>query len=205
MTVGGVPRWGVASAIASPLLLIGGWTVAARLQPSSFNQVSETVSSLAAVGASDRWVMTLVFVLVGVCDVVTGIALRPVPFAGRMIMIAGAIMGMLVAAYPEHPGGGSIPHTLWATLAFIALAVWPAWARRRDRRAPWALRPAACAAAVAVQAILLAWFLAELAAGSSQTGLAERAVGVAQALWPLVVVLSCRAAVRPARLTRSLR
>jgi hypothetical protein len=59
---------------------------------------------------------------------------------------------------------------------------------------PWALRPAACSAAVAVQFILLAWFCAELITGAGQFGLAERTVGAAQAAWPLVVVLSCRAA-----------
>jgi hypothetical protein len=35
------------------------------------------------------------------------------------------------------------------------------------------------------------WFGAELITGSGQAGLAERAAGAAQALWPLAVVLSC--------------
>jgi len=39
---------------------------------------------------------------------------------------------------------------------------------------------------------LLGWFLVELVAGGGQIGLAERVMGVAQAGWPLVVVLSCR-------------
>ena len=39
---------------------------------------------------------------------------------------------------------------------------------------------------------LVVWFAAELITGSGQAGLAERAAGIAQALWPLAVVLSCR-------------
>jgi len=59
---------------------------------------------------------------------------------------------------------------------------------------PWGLRPTSSFAAIAVQLILLAWFVAELVTGAGQIGLAERVVGAAQATWPLVVVLSCRAA-----------
>ena len=57
---------------------------------------------------------------------------------------------------------------------------------------PWGLRPAVCAAAVAVLLTLTAWFGAELVAGAGQAGLAERIVGVAQALRLLAVVQSCR-------------
>jgi hypothetical protein len=43
------------------VLLISGWTVAAGLQPGSFNPVAGTISTLAADGAAGRWVMTLAF------------------------------------------------------------------------------------------------------------------------------------------------
>jgi hypothetical protein len=189
-----VPWWGVGSSVASPVLLIGGWSFAATLQPRPFNQVTDTVSALAAVGATDRWVMTLVFLVVGVCDVVTGAALRPAAPAGRLILIAAAISGMMVAANPETPGGGSVPHAVWAALGLAGLAVWPARAWRRGPWVPWSLRPAVCFGAVAVQLVLLAWFVGELTSGAGQVGLAERVVGGTQAIWPLVVVLSCRSA-----------
>ena len=72
-----VPWWGVVSAVAAPLLLAAGWTVAAGLQPQSFNAIAGTVSALAAVGAADRWVMSLAFAAAGACEVITGLALRP--------------------------------------------------------------------------------------------------------------------------------
>lgn len=105
-----VAWWGVISAVAAPVLLIGGWTVAAGLQP-RFDPVADTISALAAVGMTDRWVMTLTFLLVGVCFVVTALALRPAQTSGRMILMAAAVAGILVAANPEHAGGfGSVPH-----------------------------------------------------------------------------------------------
>jgi hypothetical protein len=101
-----VPWWGVVSSAASPVLLVGGWTAAADLQPRS-DPVADTVSSLAAIGASDRWVMTLTFAVVGLCDVVTALALRPAAIPGRVMLLAGAVAVLLVAANPEHDGAAS--------------------------------------------------------------------------------------------------
>jgi len=112
----GVPWWGVVSSAAAPVLMVGGWTAAASLQP-RFDPVADTVSALAAPGAADRWVMTLTFVVVGVCYVVTALALRPAGTAGRLILITGAVAGMLVAANPERVGD-PYPwgHIIWASI-----------------------------------------------------------------------------------------
>jgi hypothetical membrane protein len=146
-----VPWWGVISAAAAPVLLIGGWTVAAGLQP-RFDPVTDTVSDLAAIGATDRWVMNLVFLLVGSCYILTALALRPARTPGRLMLIAGAAAGMMVAANPEHAGGfGSVPHFVWAAIAFTGVTLWPAWSCRRGTDVPWGLRPSSAVAAVAVQ------------------------------------------------------
>ena len=192
-----VPWWGAASSLLAPLLLVTGFTVAASLQP-NFDPVSDTVSSLAAVGATDRWVMTLTFVVVGVCYLATALALRPAGTGGRLILAAGAVTGMLVAAHPVNAYNAyPVQHMLWAGLGFAGLTFWPAGAWRRGAPVPWGLRPAVAAAAVAVLLALMAWFVAELISGAGQVGLAERVVGTAQALWPLAVVLSCRRRAAP--------
>jgi hypothetical protein len=192
MTVPSVPWWGVASSAAAPVLLVGGWTVAAGLQPRTFDPVTDTVSGLMAAGATDRWVMTTAFLAVGVCYLITGVALRPAAPAGRLILIAGTAAGMMAAANPEPAGsGGSVSHAIWASLGFAGLAAWPARAWRQGSPVPWGLRPGFCLGAVAVQLILLAWFVAEILIGAKQIGLAERVVGIDQALCPLAVVLSC--------------
>jgi len=177
--------------------MVAGWTAAASLQP-RFDSVAETVSALAAPGATDRWVMTLTFLLVGGCYIVTALALRPAGAAGRLILIAGAMAGMLVAVNPEHPGNAyPVPHILAASAGFAGVVAWPVGASRRGSAVPWGLRPAVAATAAAVLFALVLWFVAELVLGSGHAGLAERVAGGAQALWPLAVVLSCRRARRP--------
>ena len=195
MIVRGVPWWGVVSSAAAPVLMITGWTVAAGLQPSSFDQVSQPVSALAAVGATDRWVMTLTFLVVGACDVVTALALRPARTAGRLTLMAAAVAGVLVALNPEHPGTDMpVPHMIWAAAGCIALVAWPLAASRRGASVPWALRPAVSAGAVAVAAGPggLVRYRTDLLWRAG--GLAERIFGIAQGLWPLAVVVSCRRA-----------
>jgi hypothetical membrane protein len=193
-----VPWWGVVSAAAAPVLMVGGWTIAADLQP-RFDPVTNTVSSLAAQGATDRWVMTLTFLVVGICYVITALALRPAGTPGRLILIIGAVAGMLVAANPLR-AGDVYPwgHIFWASIGIVGVTTWPAGAWRRGPAVPWGLRPAVAAVAVAVLVALVAWFVAELVTGSRQAGLAERLAGGAQAMWLLAVVLSCCRPVRAA-------
>ncbi len=197
----GVPWWGVVSSAVAPVLLVGGWTVAAGLQPGSFDAVAKTISSLAAEGAADRWVMTLALLGAGACDVVTGLALRPAASAGRLILMAGGVANILVAVNPEPAHGGSLPHTFWATAGFIALTVWPVWGRRREPSVPYGLRPAVSACATGMLLGLLVWFGAELITGGGQVGLAERVLAGAQTVWPLAVVLTAGARHRPASST----
>jgi Protein of unknown function (DUF998) len=193
--VRGVPWWGIVSSAATPVLLVSGWTIAGGLQPQPFNPIRQSVSSLAGTGAADRWVMTLAFVVVAGCYITTALALRPAALAGRLVLIAAGLAGVLVAASPEAaPGGFSLAHAFWSALGLAFLAGWPLAARRPGPMAPWALRPTAAVSASAVIVGLLAWFLAELVSGGGDLGLAERVLGCAQAAWPLLVVLSCRRA-----------
>ena len=151
VVVRAVPWWGVVSSAAAPVLMAGGWTLAAGLQPHPYNPVADTVSALAALGTPDRWVMTLTFVVVGACDFVTGLALRPARAPGRLILMAGAVAGMLVAANPERPGVNfPLPHMICAATGCAAMVAWPAGAWRRGPSVPWGLRPAVSAGAVVV-------------------------------------------------------
>lgn len=155
--------WGVISSAGSPALLVAGSTAAAAVQPRSYNPVADTISAL----------------------------------AGRVILMAVGAATIGVAASPEHAGhGGSPPHVFLAAAGFVAMAAWPV-AGRVPRpsvpglRVPYGLRPAVAVSATAVMAGLLLWFGAELILAGHQVGLAERALAGIQALWPLVVVLTC--------------
>jgi hypothetical membrane protein len=192
-----VPWWGLASAVAAPVLLIGGWTVSARVQPVAFDAVVHTISELAARDTPDRLLMTGALVGVGISHLATACALSSAASAGRLIHGLGGLATILVAAFPLPAGGrSSLAHTAAAALAFVSLAMWPAFAWTRPlvpRRSVAALlRPPACAAATCTMMLALAWFMAEQLLGGQRVGLAERVAAGAQAVWPLAVVLAVR-------------
>jgi Protein of unknown function (DUF998) len=189
-----VPWWGVLSSAAAPVLMIGGWTLAAALQPGHFDPVTQTISALAAHGAADSWVMTLALASLGLCHVTTGLALRPAALSARLLLMAGGVATMVVAANPlPAAGGGSLPHGLAAGAGFVALAAWPAGGWQRGGEVPGSVRPAAVSAGAALALLgLLGWFAVELWTGGGQIGLSERVLAGAQALCPLAVVLIAR-------------
>ena len=189
MTDRAVPWWGVLSATAAPVLLIGGWTVAAAHQHGGFDPAVETISALAARGATDRWIMTSALAGLGVCHVVTALALRPAAAAGRIALAGAGAATVLVAAIPlPADESGSPVHSVAAGAAFLALAVWPALATRRSARVPTVVRPSVGVPAAAVLLGLVTWFGVELAADSDRVGLSERVAAGAQALWPIATV-----------------
>jgi len=185
------------SSIAAPLLLIGGWTVAAAVQPTHFDAFMRTISELAARDTPQRWLMTVALVGVGLSHLATACALGSAGAAGRVVLGLGGLATLLVAAFPL-PGGGrsSSTHTAVAAVAFLSLAVWPAFAsahpRVPGRTLAVLLRPQTSAVATCTLLLLLAWFFVEQLVGGQRVGLAERFAAGAQALWPLAVVVSVR-------------
>jgi hypothetical membrane protein len=188
----------VASAVIAPVTMFVTWTIAAALQASPYDPIRQTVSVLSAHGSTDRWVMTLGFLVVGGCDVITGLALRPASRAGRVLLVTGGFAGIMVGLSPETVGAPTPwRHFLFAALGFVLLTIWPVAATRGisdpdiggDR--PWALRPGPGLGGSLATLALFCWFTVELVAGGRQLGLAERALGELQAVWPLVVVVSC--------------
>jgi hypothetical membrane protein len=196
-----VPWWGLLSATGAPVLLIGGWTEAAARQRGGFDPVVETISALAARGATDRWIMTAALTGLGVCHIITALALRPAATVGRIMLACGGLATVLVAAFPlPADDSGSTVHAVSAGAGFLTLALWPALAVRRSARAPAVLRPQVAVPAAAVLAGLVAWFGAELAPDRGHVGLSERAAAGAQAFWPLATaVLARRAAAKRRR------
>lgn len=187
-----VPWWGLASATAAPLLLVGGWTWAQSVQPAPFDPVRRTISALAAVGAPHRVVMTVALLGLGLAHATTALALRPAATAGRLTLAVGGVATFLVALLPLPSPSGSAAHTATASTAFVALAVWPVLGARTRPGTPPALRRRIAGAATAVLVLLVAWLLVELGSGGPAVGLSERVASAAQALWPLAVVVSCR-------------
>ncbi|MFF8674111.1 DUF998 domain-containing protein [Streptomyces sp. NPDC015242] len=200
-----VPKWVFVSSGCAPVALILGWLVAASLQGSPYDPAAQTISVLAAPGASGYWVMTGAFVVLGVCHLLTAWGLRPAATPGRVALAAGGVSALAVAVVPAPSSGGSLGHGSVAAVGFTVLALWPLLAARTGDAVPWALRPVPSLGATAVMALGAAWFMIELHQ-HGMAGVAERAVTTVQSVWPFVVVLSCfRSAARedrPARLVR---
>lgn len=180
-----VPRWALWSAASAPVLLIGGWEFAAARQPGNFDPVRQTISALAAHGATDRWIMTTGLAGVGVCHVVTALGLRPAAPAGRLLLAAGGAAAVAVATLPQPSDGESTGHLVAAGVTFSALSLWPAVAWRRG------VRPARAGWLGAAAGLLglLGWFGLEFFTEGPRIGLSERVLAGAQALGPLAAVL----------------
>ncbi|MFE4455616.1 DUF998 domain-containing protein [Streptomyces sp. NPDC056796] len=134
-----VSWWVLISSVSAPVLLVGGWTVAAKLQGPGYNPVTTTISILAADGAAGYWVMTSALVALGACHVITASGLRPAAPYGRAALAGGGLSAMLLALFPAPSSGGSFPHGVIVTVGFSLLALWPVLAVRRGIMRP---RPA---------------------------------------------------------------
>ena len=138
----GVTWWSRVSSVLAPVLLIGGWALAASLQPGGFDPRVATISDLAALDATDRWVMTVGIAGTGVCHLVTASGLRSAALRGRVLLGIGGAASLLVAVFPLPAGGGtSSAHRAAAFVAFLLLTVWAPYAGSLTRR-----RPGVCAA-----------------------------------------------------------
>jgi hypothetical membrane protein len=188
-----IPWWACVSAAAAPVLLAGGLVLAEERQQAAYSPIRDTISALAADGATDRWIMTSALAGLGACYVFTAVGMRPARPIGRAVLAVGGVATVLVATFPQPARGNSVAHTVAATVAFTTLAAWPLFAARRRSRAPL-LTPVASGAAAVVMLGLVAWFA--LGLHGSHRGLAERAAAGAQALWPLAVVVTTVLATR---------
>jgi hypothetical membrane protein len=183
----GIPWWAVLSAASAPVLLVGGWTLAAELQPRGYDAVRDTISALAAEGATDRWVMTSALVGLGACHIITAAGLGPARRLGRVVLAAGGAATLLVAAFPQPAQGSSMAHSVAATLAFISVGAWPLAAGRRRHWAPLLTRTVSAGAGVVLLGLVM-WFA--FGVDGDHRGLGERVAAGTQALWPLAVVLT---------------
>ena len=170
------------------LALVGGWTWAAAVQPGGFDARAESISALAASGTPHRWIMTTALVLTGLAHLVTAWALVPARRPGRVLLAAGGVATLAVAAFPlPSRTDSSAAHTAVATLSFALLAVWPWFAGAAPAgRWPWSggwpgRRPGCSRVAVASLGIGL---------GGTGFGVHERVVAFLTVAWPLVTAVS---------------
>ncbi|MEU3720695.1 DUF998 domain-containing protein [Streptomyces californicus] len=186
------PWWALLSSGCAPVLLVGSWAIAQERQGPAYDPATDTLSVLASYGATSYWLMTGMLLVLGTSYVVTAHALRRAAPAGRLALAGGGLSALALTLVPAPSSGGALEHGAVATVGLVLLAVWPPLAAvRAEGSAPWGLRLDVSLAASAVMFASALWFLAELQSARAP-GTAERVVTFLQALWPFLVVLSCR-------------
>ncbi|MET4926921.1 DUF998 domain-containing protein [Streptomyces sp. PSRA5] len=186
------PWWVLLSAGGAPLLLVGASAIAQVLQGPAYNPAVETLSILASYGARGYWLMTGILLVLGACYMATAHGLREAALPGRLALAGGGLAAMILTLVPAPLSGGQLAHGAVAATGFVLLAVWPALATNRRRRpVPWGLRFKVSVVASTLMCLCAVWFVFELRSGQSP-GVAERVVTFVQAVWPLVVAVSCR-------------
>ena len=184
-----VRRPALVSSALAPVFFIGGTIVAELLSP-GFDPVRQTISELAAVDAGTQLFMTLMFVLTGVCHVVTAIYAPGLWLPGRIALGLAGVALFAVAAFPLPAEGESLEHRYAAMAGFVLLALWPVLSMRLGRQYPWLLRPTgAVLSTVVVGACCVAFAFIEAQPDATLVGLSERVAAYLESLWPAVVVL----------------
>ncbi|RMI08875.1 DUF998 domain-containing protein [Cellulomonas triticagri] len=176
-------RRAVVGAVVAPVAMIGGWTLAAAVQPGGFDAVRGTISELATGAVAHPGVMTAGLLVTGAAHLLTAAGLRGVRPAGRALLALGGAATAAVGLLPVDTLPG--PHAVAAGTAFVALAVWPAATARRGRAA-------VVVGTSAVLLGLLGWFVVELTGDGDLVGLSERVVAGAQSLTPLTLLTLAR-------------
>lgn len=195
-----VPPWAIVSAGLTPILLTAGWLVAGALQPASYNPVRDTVSVMAGLAGTDRWVMTGALLLVGGCHLVTAAGLGALRASARVLLIFAGLSSIGIAMSPEPIIGSTPQHLAWTSFGAVIITVWPAFAARPGSPQPLILTRRGSAVVTAVFLGLLCWLVIETQ-GGSDLGTAERLTSSVQTTWPFVVaVVLWRHAARTGRL-----
>jgi hypothetical protein len=179
------------SAALAPLVMIGAWLLAEALQPPSYSPLGSSISGLAGLAATDRWIVTGALFLVGACYLLIAVGLPGLRAPARIVLMIAGLSSVGIAGSPEPVGGTSPQHLAWTSLGAVAITVWPAFTASRAPSAPLILRPRGAAVVTAVFVALLAWLIVETQHGAI-LGLAERLVTGIQVTWPLVVLLAMR-------------
>lgn len=179
----------VVAATLGPIQSVAGWAIAGSLWE-GYDPIRKTISDLAANDSPVQFLMSSFFILGGTLSLVVAIYAKAFAMPGRvMIFLAGiATYGFTVFATPSQDSY-SIPHRIFASIAFVLMAAWPLFSMRKDKSFPWIIRPVGAIVSTLFMTVLAVWFLLSwLDPTFTAVGLAERVMAVAQ-VWYMSLVI----------------
>jgi hypothetical membrane protein len=184
-----VAWWAIACASLAPVLFMSAWLFAGLLQPPSYSPMRNTISGLASHAATDRWIVTSAFFIVGLCYLIMATGLSVLRAVARidLAVAGGAAVG--VAVCPQPANGTTLQHLVFAAIGSAAIAIFPLLTARRDA----VCRVISLPVAIAVTALFLAmlgWLVAEAQSAGSGLGLAERLDSSVQICWPPILAVA---------------
>lgn len=154
--------------------------------------MKQTLSSLAARDAPTQEMMTLVIVIIGICQLITAHGFKSAARPGRWILAIGGFGVFGVAAFPvPHVLANSNWHTFMAGVVLISLCLWPIFSISSHHHAPWVLTTKGAWIATVTLAVIGLIFLAAWWTGNYWMGLLERTLISSQILWLLISVWAC--------------
>ncbi len=179
----------VIAAIIGPIQSVLGWVIAGSLWQ-GYDPVYQTISDLAANESPVKLIMSSFFILGGTLTLIGAVYAKTLGTPGRVALFVSGLCTYGLTIFPTPLVGHSDMHRLFAITSFVLSAGWPLFAMRRDKSAPFLVRPLASIVGTAAQAVLALWFLAVWAdPTTTNIGVWERVVTTTQSLYVSVVVL----------------
>lgn len=184
-----IERPALVAATIGPVQSVAGWALAGALWE-GYDPIRKTISDLAANDSPVQFLMSSFFILGGTLSLIVALYAKAFALPGRvMIFLAGlATYGFTIFATPSQDSY-SIPHRIFASIAFVLMAAWPLFSMRRDKSFPWIIRPVGAILSTLFMTVLAIWFLLSwLDPTFTAVGLAERVMAVAQ-VWYMALVI----------------
>lgn len=180
----------VIAALVGPVQSVLGWVIAGSLWP-GYDPVFQTISDLAANESPVKWVMSSFFILGGTLSLIGAVYARALAMPGRVALFVSGLCTYGLTIFPTPLVGHSDMHRVFAISSFVLSAGWPILAMRRDKSAPFIIRPLASIVGTAAQALLALWFLMVWSdPATTNIGVWERIVATSQSLYVSIVVLT---------------
>ena len=180
----------VIAAFIGPVQSVLGWVIAGSLW-AGYDPVFQTISDLAANESPVKWIMSSFFILGGTLSLIGAVYARTLAMPGRVALFVSGLCTYGLTIFPTPLVGHSDMHRVFAISSFVLSAGWPILAMRRDKAAPFIIRPLASIVGTAAQALLALWFLMVWAdPATTNIGVWERIVSTSQSLYVSVVVLT---------------
>jgi hypothetical protein len=186
---GTVPGWVLISAALSPVLLVSAWIWAGTVQPAAYSPMRQTVSVMAGLAGTDRWIMTTALLVVGGFHLITAAGLTVLRMPARILLVVAGVSSIGIALCPEPLIGSTPAHLAFTALGAAVIAIWPAFTVSRELPRPVIVSEVGAAIVTALFLILLAWLVSETQ-GGSDLGLAERLSSSVETCWPFAVAAS---------------